>query len=285
MPVKKIDGKALAESIKELVKLSATKLDNPTLAVVLATKDESAHYYSRHIKKSGEACGIKVNEINLSADATQDEITHALLKLANDKHTHGIILQTPLPDSLSTSEVNLLRLLIPPSKDIDCANPVTAGELFCGMSAFTPSTAAAVMHILQESRIDLSGKHAVVVGRSLVVGKPLSYLLLDQDATVTICHSKTKDLKSISQRADVLIVAVGQPKMIDKNYVKPGAIVIDVGTNVNDNGKLVGDVDAESIKDLVGAYTPVPGGVGPVTTALVLQQTVQAAQTTTKHAS
>lgn len=278
MSVEILSGKKLAEEIRqevaEAVKILHGRGVNPTLAVIVATADESTEFYVRHILKAAEATGLTANIVRLNPDASSDDIARELLKLAGDNQTHGIILQTPLPNGV---DADTLRTLIPPEKDVDGANPLSAGRLFSGLTAFAPSTAAAVVAILKRYDIPVRGTRAVIVGRSRVVGKPLAHLLLALDATVTICHSKTRNLATITREADILVVAIGQPKFIGAEFVKPGAIVIDVGTNVANDGTLIGDVDGNTMHSVAGAFSPVPGGVGPVTTALLLQQTITAA--------
>ncbi len=275
-----LSGKKLAAEIRDEVAEAVQNLQasgiNPTLAVVVATEEESTEFYVRHITKAAGSTGVRVDVIRLDADASHDQIASEITRLASDKSVHGIILQTPLPDEVN---VENLRSLIPVEKDIDGANPLSAGRLVCGMEAFAPTTAVAVMEILKRYDLPVAGTHAVIIGRSLVVGKPLASLLLAKDATVTVCHSKTRNLNEVSRQADILVVAIGRSHMIGADYVKRGAIVIDVGTNVVEDGSLAGDVDSQAIQDTAGAFSPVPGGVGPVTTALLLKQTVQAAQT------
>jgi methylenetetrahydrofolate dehydrogenase (NADP+)/methenyltetrahydrofolate cyclohydrolase len=273
-----LDGKKMAAEIREGLKREvgelAKKGTTPTLALVTASDDEAALAYVRSIIKAADAVGIKTKNVELSPGATFLEISEALKDLAKDKSVHGIILQTPLPAGIDADE---LRVLIPVAKDIDGANPLSAGRLVSGLPTFAPATAVAVMDMLKEYKIPLQGQRTVMVGRSRVVGKPLAHLLLDANATVTICHSKTKGLDKVAQEADVLIIAIGKPNFIDAKYVKKDAVVIDVGTNVNPAGKLVGDVDAKSVNTKAGALSPVPGGVGPVTTAILLKHTVIAA--------
>lgn len=278
-----LSGKKLASEIRDEVAEAVKKLQakgvNPTLAVVVATEDETTDFYVRHISSAAEKTGIVANMVRLASDITYDEIANELTRLAKDKTVHGIILQTPLPKGV---DVESLRSIIPPEKDIDGANPLSAGRLMSGVEAFAPTTAVAVMEILKYYDLPIASTHTVVIGRSLVVGKPLAHLLLAKDATVTICHSKTRDLASIAKQADILVVAIGQPLMVNADYVKQGAVVIDVGTNVLADGSLVGDVDSQAIQDIAGAFSPVPGGVGPVTTALLLKQTIQAASEATE---
>jgi methylenetetrahydrofolate dehydrogenase (NADP+)/methenyltetrahydrofolate cyclohydrolase len=191
-----------------------------------------------------------------------------------DPVVHGIICQTPLPAGLSLDEI---AGHIDPAKDVDGANPTSLGRLTAGMATYPPATAAAVLEVLRRQEISLVGARAVVVGRSTVVGKPAALLLLAEHATVTVCHSRTADLPAVCAQADVLVVAIGRPEMIDATYIRPGATVIDVGTNPTDDGGLVGDVNASTLADLDGALTPVPGGVGPVTTMMLMRHTAQAA--------
>ena len=274
---KELSGKPVAQKIREQVAHDVKQLTakgvTPTLALVVATKDEAANSYIQLICKTAEKVGITTKMVELGEDAAYEGIAVALTKLADDDSVHAIILQTPLPEGVDGDD---LRGHIPTNKDVDGANPVSAGLLFCGLKSFVPATAAAVMAILQEYKVPLSGSHTVVVGRSRVVGKPLAHLLLNEDATVTLCHSKTKNLAEITKQADILVAAAGREGLITKEHVKPGAIVIDVGTNMTANG-MVGDVDAVSVGEVASGLSPVPGGVGPVTTAILLQQTVQAA--------
>ncbi len=273
-----LSGKKLSSEIRTEVSDAVKKLQssgiNPTLAVVVATENKSTDFYVRHIIKAADATGIRANIILLSPSTTSIEITQTLTKLAEDPTVHGIILQTPLPQTVNADD---LRTLIPLAKDVDGANPLSAGRLISGLPAFAPSTAAAVMEILRRYDIPLKGTNVVIIGRSRVVGKPLANLLLAADATITICHSKTRNLAQISRTADILVVAIGKPHLINGAYIKPGSIVIDVGTNTTADGSLIGDVDPMSMQTIAGAFSPVPGGVGPVTTALLLKQTVQAA--------
>ncbi len=279
MSAEVLSGKILASEIRQSVAKDAEALvangTTPTLAVVVATDDETTDYYVRHISSAGEKTGIKVEIVRLESDANYDSVANELNRLAQDKSVHGIILQTPLPSGV---DANKLRALIPPEKDVDGANPLSAGRLVSGVEAFAPTTAVAVMEILKRYDLPIAGTHAVIIGRSMIVGKPLAQLLLAKDATVTICHSKTRNLANITNQADILVVAIGKPQMITGEYVKRGAVVIDVGTNTLDDGSLVGDVDSQSIQNKAGAFSPVPGGVGPVTTALLLKQTTTAAQ-------
>ncbi len=268
-----LDGRSLAKSIlEETAVLAAQK--SVTLAIIVATDDESAQWYVRSIAKKAEQVGIECKIIDLGSDATQVGIAGELVRIANDKNIHGIILQTPLPENV---DIDSLLELIPVAKDIDGANPVSLGRLVSGLEAFAPATALAIMELLRSHQVDLKGKQAVVIGRSRVVGKPVAHLLLDQNATVTICHSRTKDLADVARQADVLVVAIGKAKFVTSDFVGKDSVVIDVGTNVDVAGNLVGDVDEQAFQDKDITLSPVPGGVGPVTTAILLRQTTLAA--------
>ncbi len=246
----------------------------PHLAVVLATADESTAWYVRSIARAAERCGVGCTVVDLGPDATSVRIRAELEALGTDPTVHGIILQTPLPPN---ADFDSLASAIDPAKDIDGANPQSLGLLAARLPAFAPATAEAVMVLLDHYAVPLSGAEAVVIGRSTVVGKPAALLLIHRDATVTVCHRHTKNLAEHSRRADVLVVAAGQPGLITAMHVGPHAIVIDVGTNATADGGLVGDVDAASVSGRVAGLTPVPGGVGPVTTALLLQHTITSA--------
>jgi methylenetetrahydrofolate dehydrogenase (NADP+)/methenyltetrahydrofolate cyclohydrolase len=219
--------------------------------------------------------GIACDVTSLGPASTTADIAATLVRLSADPAVHGVILQTPLPEGAALAD---LAPGIAAGKDVDGANPESLGRLAAGLPAYAPATAEAVLSLLDHAHIELRGRHAVVVGRSAVVGKPVAHLLLHRDATVTICHSRTADLARHSRDADVLVVAAGRPGMITGAQVRPGAVVIDVGTNPTADGGLVGDVEPVSTAEVAGALTPVPGGVGPVTSALLLQHTVRAAQ-------
>ena len=273
-----LEGKTSAAAIREETSEVAGRLRAqgvvPTLALVLATADESAAWYTRAITRAGEKVGVDVRVERLADDASAADVCATLRRLSADAGVHGIILQTPLPPGVDGIEV---AGDIAFEKDVDGANPLSLGRLTAGLPAFAPATAAAVMRLLDDHGVALSGRRVVVVGRSLVVGKPVAMLLLARDATVTVCHSRTVDLPARAAEADVLVAAVGRPRMLGAEHVAPGAVVIDVGTTPDENGALVGDVDAAAVTGRAGAVTPVPGGVGPVTTALLLLNTVTAA--------
>jgi methylenetetrahydrofolate dehydrogenase (NADP+)/methenyltetrahydrofolate cyclohydrolase len=246
----------------------------PGLVIVQVEGDAASGVYTKAILRIARDLGVDARLEALLAEITADELRATLVRLNQDVRVHGIIVQMPLPAHLSQ---DLVANTIAAEKDIDGISPVSAGQLALGLPSFLPSTAAAVIEILTRSNTPLEGKHAVVVGRSNVVGKPLSLLLLQKNATVTICHSRTKDLASFIRQADIVIAAVGRAKMITAEMVQPGATVIDVGTNALPEGGIVGDVDYASVQEAAGAITPVPGGVGPLTNVLLLKQCIQAA--------
>jgi methylenetetrahydrofolate dehydrogenase (NADP+)/methenyltetrahydrofolate cyclohydrolase len=273
-----LSGRELAATIRGQVAEQAAVLraagTTPRLAIVTATDDESSAWYVSSLSRAAGKVGITCDVVGLGADADIEAIRTELRKLSDQETVHGIILQTPLPSGATLGD---LAAGIDPAKDVDGANPLSLGRLAAGLPAYAPATAEAVIALLDHHDIDLEGRHVAVVGRSNVVGKPAAHLLLNRNATVTICHSRTHHLAAITRAAEVLVAAVGKPRMITAEYLLPGAIVIDVGTNPTEDSGLVGDVDAEAVTARAGALTPVPGGVGPVTTALLLQHTVQAA--------
>lgn len=271
-----IDGRAIAAAIAEEVTTAAADLTaagtTPTLAVVVPTDDEATAWYVRSIERTATKLGItcRVDKLERPDGET---ITKHLDTLSADPTVHGIICQTPLPPGVTLDDVGAH---IDPAKDIDGANPVSIGRLAAGLPTYAPATAAAVLEILKREQVPLAGTRAAVVGRSTVVGKPAALLLLAENATVTVCHSRTKDLAAVCAEADVLVAAVGRTHLISAPHIKPGAIVIDVGTNPTPDGGLAGDVDPDGA-ERAGALTPVPGGVGPVTTVLLMRHTVRAA--------
>jgi methylenetetrahydrofolate dehydrogenase (NADP+)/methenyltetrahydrofolate cyclohydrolase len=273
-----LGGRELAADLRARTTESAAALiaagTPPRLAIVVATADESSACYVRSIAKAAAAVGIVCDIV--SPAATVAEIRAVLDRLGEDEAVHGIILQTPLPTGVDVAD---LAAAIPPAKDVDGASPASLGRLAAGLPAFPPATAEAVLALLDHHGVALAGRHAVVVGRSTVVGKPAAHLLLDRNATVTICHSRTSDLAAITLQADVLVAAVGRPGLITPEHVAPGTVVIDVGTNPTADGGLIGDVDP-AVAEKAAGLTPVPRGVGPVTTALLLQHTVRATEQT-----
>lgn len=273
-----LDGKKLAADIRAQVAADVAALKDrgtqATLGLVIATDDESAAWYVRSLEKAAGQTGIATRLVDLGADASEADVSAELADLAASPGVHGIILQSPLPDGV---RMDALACAIPLEKDVDGASPLSAGRLVGGLPAFAPATAAAVLELLRAYDVPLGGTRAVVVGRSMVVGKPVAHLLLAQNATVTICHSRTRDLAGVTRQADVLVAAIGRPRFLGSEHVRQGATVIDVGTTPDENGRLIGDVDAESVQEVAGALSPVPGGVGPVTTALLLKNTMLAA--------
>jgi methylenetetrahydrofolate dehydrogenase (NADP+)/methenyltetrahydrofolate cyclohydrolase len=273
-----IDGRAISKSILESVTADVAELraagTTPTLAIVVPTDDEATAWYVRSIARTAAKAQIEVRQIDLHG-TTAVELVTELAALSVDPAVHGIICQTPLPKGITLDQVGQH---IAVAKDVDGANPESLGRLAAGLPAFAPATAQAVVEILQREQVPLSGADVVVVGRSNVVGKPAALLLLAENATVTVCHSRTRDLAAHTRRADVLVAAVGRARMLGAGHVKPGATVIDVGTNPTEDGQLVGDVDTAAVEPVAGAITPVPGGVGPVTTALLLRNVVTAAR-------
>ena len=271
-----LSGRELAAEIRAGTATAAAGLaalgHPPRLSVVTATDDEASAWYVRSIASATAKAGIGCEVEDLGPRATADGIAAQLSALSADPTVAGIILTTPLPGGARLAE---LAAAIDPAKDVDGANPVSLGRLMTGLPAFAPATAEAVLRLLDHHHVELEGRHAVVVGRSAVVGKPVAHLLLDRNATVTIAHSRTRDLTAITRQADVLVVAVGRTHLIGRDHVTPGATVIDVGTNATPDGGLAGDVDP-TVAD-VAALSPVPGGVGPVTTAVLLRHVTDAA--------
>jgi methylenetetrahydrofolate dehydrogenase (NADP+) / methenyltetrahydrofolate cyclohydrolase len=275
-----IDGKAIAAAVTERTAKSAAALRErgivPTLAVVVATEDEGAAWYVRSIERAAVRAGADCQVHKLHLQAGGAEIAAKLKELSDDPDVHGIVCQTPLPDGVALADVGAC---VNVSKDVDGANPGSLGRLAAGLpGAFAPATAAAVMEILGQEHVPLRGQRAVVIGRSNIVGKPAALLLLAEHATVTICHSRTRDLPAVAREADVLVAAIGRPKMITADYITPGAVVIDVGINPTADGGMVGDVDTDDAAGIAAAITPVPGGVGPVTTAVLMDHTIHAAR-------
>ena len=271
-----IDGRAVAAAIAAEVTAAAAGLTaagtTPTLAVVVPTGDEATTWYVRSIERAAAKVGVACRVDTLD-HPDGDAITKHLDALSADPAVHGIICQTPLPPGVSLEAAGAH---IDPAKDIDGANPVSLGRLAAGLPTYPPATAAAVLEILRHERVTLAGARAVVVGRSTVVGKPAALLLLAEDATVTVCHSRTTDLAAVCAEGDVLVAAAGRPHLIGSSHIRAGAVVIDVGTSPTADGGLAGDVDPGGAAH-AAALTPVPGGVGPVTTMLLMRHTVAAA--------
>jgi methylenetetrahydrofolate dehydrogenase (NADP+) / methenyltetrahydrofolate cyclohydrolase len=273
-----IDGKQIAGQVRAEVKSAVERLAAygraPGLATVLVGDDEASQIYVRGKQKACDEVGMRSIGHQLPATTTRDQLLELLGELNRSPDVDGVVLQLPLPEQLDASE---MTAAIDPTKDVDGLTPTNAGLLAQNRPVLVPATPAGVIELLHASDTTLEGAEAVVVGRSDLVGRPLSFLLLAENATVTVCHSRTRDLAATCRRADVLVAAVGRPRLIGADMVKPGATVIDVGINRSDDG-LVGDVDFEAVQHLAGAITPVPGGVGPMTIAMLLRNTLRAAE-------
>jgi methylenetetrahydrofolate dehydrogenase (NADP+)/methenyltetrahydrofolate cyclohydrolase len=274
-----IDGKQVATRVRAEVRAAVERLaveqgQVPGLATVLVGDDEASGIYVRGKQKACDEVGMRSIGHRLPSTAKRDQLLSLLEELNHSRDVDGIVLQLPLPEQLDASE---MTSTIDPAKDVDGLTPTNAGLLAQNRPALVPATPAGVIKLLRESETELEGAEAVVVGRSDLVGRPLSFLLLAENATVTVCHSRTRDLAGTCRRADVLIAAVGRPKLVGAEMVKPGATVIDVGINRTDGG-LVGDVDFDAVREKAGAITPVPGGVGPMTIAMLLRNTLKAAE-------
>lgn len=296
MPGEIIDGRKIANEIREELKHKVERLKRkgvtPGLVAILVGEDPASLSYLRGIARGCEAVGIFTETVKLPANVTQQELDTKIEELNKDPKFHGIILQLPLPKHLDTLRA---EIAISPDKDIDGTNPVNVGKLLLGEEAFLPSTPYGVQELLVRSAHSPEGKHVVICGRSNIVGKPLMGILVQKqkkaNATVTVCHTGTRDLPSISKQADILVAAMGRAKAITPDMVKEGAIVIDVGVNQIEDSenpgkfKLVGDVDFEAVKEKAGAITPVPGGTGPVTSAMLMANTIKAAEKISEYAS
>ena len=277
--MKILDGKAVSLKVKESVKVRADELKKfgvePTLAVVLVGEDKASQTYVRAKEKACNEYGIKSVAHRLSENTTQNELLALINVLNLDDSIHGILVQLPLPKHIDT---NVVLAAIDPQKDVDGFHAVNVGKLVSGLEGFVPCTPLGVMEILKEYGIDVAGLNAVVIGRSNIVGKPMANLLLNASATVTVTHSKTKNLKKICKNADLIVAAIGKPFFLKADMVKDGAVVVDVGINRLDDGRLVGDVDFDKVAPKCSYITPVPGGVGPMTIAMLLNNTILAAQ-------
>lgn len=271
-----IDGKAISLQIKDELKQKAAELKAKgieiTLAVIQVGADPASTVYVKNKKKGCEYIGIGSLSYELPESTSQQELLELIQELNERKDINGILVQLPLPAHID--EDTIIKA-ISPSKDVDGFHPQSVGALCIGQSGFVSCTPAGIIQLLKRSGIEIAGKECVVLGRSNIVGKPMALLLLKENATVTIAHSRTQNLKEVTSRADILIVAVGKPKMITGDYIKEGAVVIDVGINRDENNKLCGDVDFEDVKDKCSAITPVPGGVGPMTIAMLLNNCME----------
>lgn len=279
MSGKLINGKEIGNTIRKSIQQEVNALKeqgiNPGLAVILVGDDPASHTYVSNKQKSCEKMGIYSELIKLSADVTEETLLQQIERLNENPTIDGILVQLPLPKHIDEQKV---IAAISPEKDVDGFHPISVGKMLLGQPTFLPCTPFGVMKLLEYTNVDIRGKHAVVVGRSHIVGVPMGQLLLQKDATVTYCHSKTPDLKAITKQADILVVATGRAKMIGAEHVKDGAVVIDVGMDRDENGKLCGDVDFDAVIDKVSAITPVPGGVGPMTITMLLFNTLQSAK-------
>lgn len=274
-----LSGKTVSARVKQELKIEAENLTKagtkPGLAVVIVGDDSASKVYVANKEKACAELRIYSEKYALSADTTEDELLNLIKKLNVDDKIHGILVQLPLPEHLDDKTIinNIL-----PSKDVDAFHPTNVGRIMIGDFDFVPCTPAGIMELIHESGVEVGGKECVVIGRSNIVGKPMSMLLLHENGTVTVCHSKTADLKAQTRRADILVAAVGIPKFVKADMVKPGAVVIDVGMDRDENGKLCGDVDFDEVEKVASAITPVPGGVGPMTIAMLMRNTITAAK-------
>lgn len=274
-----IDGKRLAARVREQAAIDVSELVehgvHPHLAVVLVGDDQASATYVRSKLKDCEECGIASQDYKLPSATSQDDLMNLVEHLNADPVVTGILVQMPLPAHLDAEKV---IAAISPDKDVDGFHPESLGCLVRGLPGLRPCTPAGIMAMLDEYGIELSGKNAVIVGRSSIVGKPMAFMLLERDATISVAHSRTRDIADVCRTADVLVVACGIPKMVQGDWLKPGAVVIDVGMDRDENGKLCGDVDFDSAARVARAITPVPGGVGPMTRAMLMSNIVQAAR-------
>ncbi|HCY9056309.1 bifunctional methylenetetrahydrofolate dehydrogenase/methenyltetrahydrofolate cyclohydrolase FolD [Listeria monocytogenes] len=274
-----IDGKKLAKEIQEKVTREVAELvkegKKPGLAVVLVGDNQASRTYVRNKQKRTEEAGMKSVLIELPENVTEEKLLSVVEELNEDKIIHGILVQLPLPEHISEEKV---IDTISYDKDVDGFHPVNVGNLFIGKDSFVPCTPAGIIELIKSTGTQIEGKRAVVIGRSNIVGKPVAQLLLNENATVTIAHSRTKDLPQVAKEADILVVATGLAKFVKKDYIKPGAVVIDVGMDRDENNKLCGDVDFDDVVEEAGFITPVPGGVGPMTITMLLANTLKAAK-------
>lgn len=279
MKAQLIDGKGIsaqikAEAAEEAAELKAKGIE-PCLAVVLVGDDSASQVYVNNKKKACAAVGIKSVSHVLSGETTEEELLQLVGELNADQSIHGILVQMPVPKQIDDRKV---ILAIDPKKDVDCFHPVNVGYLHTGGKGFLPCTPAGIIELIKRSGHTIEGKNCVVIGRSNIVGKPVAMLLMQENGTVTICHSKTKDLADICRGADIIVSATGKVNTVTADMVKEGAVIIDVGMNRNEAGKLCGDVDFENVKEVAGAITPVPGGVGPMTIAMLMKNCITAAK-------
>ncbi|MFT8949369.1 MAG: bifunctional methylenetetrahydrofolate dehydrogenase/methenyltetrahydrofolate cyclohydrolase FolD [Liquorilactobacillus hordei] len=274
-----IDGRALSHKIRQQLKQRTALLRArgiiPALAVILVGSDNASQIYVRNKHRAAEEVGLATQDFKFPDATTEEELLELITKLNVDPKVHGILVQLPLPPQINAAKITAA---INPIKDVDGFHPLNVGQLFLNDPQSLPCTPHGIMRLLAEHQINVAGKHVVIVGRSNIVGRPMAALLLNADATVTITHSKTSNLRELTRQADILIVAIGRAEFIKKADVKPGVVVVDVGMNRNAAGKLVGDVDFTEVEPMATAITPVPGGVGPMTIAMLLEQTVRFAE-------
>ncbi|HEO3184109.1 TPA: bifunctional methylenetetrahydrofolate dehydrogenase/methenyltetrahydrofolate cyclohydrolase [Streptococcus agalactiae] len=274
-----IDGKVLSQKMQAELGRKVERLKEqhgiiPGLAVILVGDNPASQVYVRNKERSALEAGFKSETLRLSESISQEELIDIIHQYNEDKSIHGILVQLPLPQHINDKKI---ILAIDPKKDVDGFHPMNTGHLWSGRPMMVPCTPAGIMEMFREYHVDLEGKHAVIIGRSNIVGKPMAQLLLDKNATVTLTHSRTRNLSEVTKEADILIVAIGQGHFVTKDFVKEGAVVIDVGMNRDENGKLIGDVVFEQVAEVASMITPVPGGVGPMTITMLLEQTYQAA--------
>ncbi len=275
-----LDGKALSKKINDQLKEEVGALIEktniiPRMAIVLVGENHASDVYVRNKVRAANHVGIDAKVIKLDSEVTQDQVNEVIYELNNDKSVNGILCQLPLPKQIDEEAI---ITAISPLKDVDAFHAENVGHIMIGNYTFLPCTPAGVMELLKSENIEIEGKNCVIIGRSNIVGKPMSMLLLQKNGTVTICHSKTKNLKEITKSADILVAAIGVAKFVTADMIKPGAVVIDVGMNRDENGKLCGDVDFDDVKQTASYITPVPGGVGPMTIAMLMQNTLMAAK-------
>ena len=274
-----LDGKKISAKVREDLKLEVDNLKKegikPKLAVIMVGNDLASKVYVRNKNKACEEIGIEYEEFLLDEETTMEELLNVIDNLNKNQNIDGILLQSPIPKHL---DINKAFRAILPEKDVDGFHPINAGKLSIGEKCFVPCTPHGVVKIIEEYNIETEGKNVVIVGRSNIVGKPLIQCMLQKNATVTVCHSKTRNLEEFTKKADILIVAIGKQKFITENMVKEGVVVIDIGINRNEEGKLVGDVDFDNVSKKASYITPVPGGVGPMTVAMLMENVVEAAK-------
>lgn len=274
-----LDGKETARKVRESLKSKVENLKKnniyPKLAVIMVGEDGASKIYVRNKSKACEELGIEFEEFLLGENTTQEQLLELINTLNNREDVHGILLQSPIPKHL---DINQAFRTISPEKDVDGFNPVNVGKLVLGQETFVSCTPFGVIKLLEEYNIKIEGKNAVVIGRSNIVGKPMLQCLLNKNATVTICHSKTENLAEVARTADILVCAIGREKFVTKDMVKEGAVVIDVGINRNEQGKVCGDVDFEAVSEVASYITPVPGGIGPMTIAMLMTNIVKSAE-------